>query len=102
MTRRPLTRIERQTENRHSWYLEQESKARESRGDRGAMEFWLRLTRSQIAQEIKAGRTDTWAGFALVCRLFITAMQKRAGGDRRFWDDLLKYAQDVVDANPPA
>lgn len=65
------------------------------------MEFWLRAARSQIAKEIEAGRTDTWAGFALVCRLLMTAMQKRAAGDPRVWDDLLGYAQKVVEQHPP-
>jgi hypothetical protein len=98
---RPLTRTELAKESRRGWYIGEEEKARGSRGDLGAMEFWLRIARSQIAKEIRAGRTDTWAGFALVCRLFTTAMQLRAAGQRRCWDDLLKYAQDVVDRNPP-
>ncbi|WP_245205797.1 hypothetical protein [Kitasatospora sp. RG8] len=66
------------------------------------MEFWLRVTRSQITKEIRAGRTDTWAAFALVVRLFREAMRKRAAGDERLWGDLLRYAQDVVDRTPGA
>ncbi|MGK5497302.1 hypothetical protein [Streptomyces sp. URMC 125] len=65
------------------------------------MEFWLRVTRSRIAKDVKAGRGDVYAGFTLVCRLFMAAMDKRAAGDRRLWDDLLRYAQQVVDAHPP-
>ncbi|MFI1585596.1 hypothetical protein [Embleya sp. NPDC020630] len=65
------------------------------------MEFWLRLTRSAIAKDVKAGRCDAWAAYALVNRLFLAAMQRRAAGDRRIWDDLLKYAEAVVDRNPP-
>jgi hypothetical protein len=98
---RPLTRLERQAETRRNWYTDEERKARESRGEQGAMEFWLRITRSQIAKDIKAGRSDVLAAFTLVCRLFTTAMERRAAGDRRTWDDLLKYAQAVVDANSP-
>ena len=65
------------------------------------MEFWLRLTRSRIAKDIKAGRGDVFAGFTLVCRLFMTALDRRGEGDRRLWDDLLRYAQQVVEQNPP-
>lgn len=97
---RPLTRQERSVENRQTWYSEEERKARESRGEQGAMEFWLRITRSRIAKEIKAGRSDVWAGFALVCRLFMVAVDKRAAGDRRLWDDLLRYAHQVVEQAP--
>ncbi len=66
------------------------------------MEFWLRIARSQVAKEVRAGRTDVWAGFAAVCRLFITAMQLRAKGDARTWNDLMSYAQQVVERNPPS
>ncbi len=99
---RPLTSTERRVESRRDWYIEEEEKARESRGEQGAMEFWLRVTRSQITKEIRAGRTDTWAAFALVVRLFREAMRKRAAGDERLWVDLLRYAQDVVDRTPGA
>ncbi|MCX5055089.1 hypothetical protein [Streptomyces sp. NBC_00474] len=99
---RPLSSAERSVKKRQGWLMEEERKARESRGEQGQMEFWLRLTRSRIAKDIKAGRGDVWAGFTLVCRLFMTAMDKRAAGDRRLWDDLLRYAQQVVDHNPPA
>lgn len=98
---RPLTSVERAAEKRRTWYADEERKARESRGEQGAMEFWLRVTRSRIAKEIKAGRPDAWAGFALVCRLFMAAIDKRATGDRRLWDDLMRYAQQVVEQSPP-
>ncbi|WP_344407180.1 hypothetical protein [Streptomyces longisporus] len=65
------------------------------------MEFRLRVTRAEIAKEAKAGRTDTWAGFALVLQLFRTAIQRRAAGDTRIWNDLLQYAEQVVKAHPP-
>jgi hypothetical protein len=99
--KRPLTSVERRAEFRRRWYIDEEEKARASRGEQGAMEFWLRVARSQIAKEAKAGRTDVWAGFALVCRLMMTAMQQRAAGDRRIWEDLLRYAQQVVEDHPP-
>ncbi|GGO98659.1 hypothetical protein [Wenjunlia tyrosinilytica] len=98
---RPLSSVERAAGKRRTWLVEEERKARESRGEQGAMEFWLRLTRSRIAKDIKAGRGDVYAGFTLVCRLFTAAMDKRAAGDRRLWDDLLTYAQQVVDHKPP-
>ncbi|MEW1911287.1 hypothetical protein AB0442_23040 [Kitasatospora sp. NPDC085895] len=98
---RPLTGVERGTEKRRAWYVDEERKAREQRGEQGAMEFWLRTARSQIAKDIRAGRTDAWAGFALVCRLLMTALQKRAAGDRRIWDDLMRYAEQVVAQHPP-
>lgn len=98
---RPLTSVEKAQESRRGWYLGEERKARESRGEQGAMEFWLRVTRSQMAKEIRAGREDTWAGFALVCRLFMTAMQQRTAGRPRIWEDLLTYAQGVLKDFPP-
>lgn len=97
---RPLTRTERAKESRRRWLIDEEEKAR-SRGELGAMEFWLRVTRSEITKEVRAGRADVLAGFVLVCRLFMTVMQQRAVGDRRNWEGLLKYAQDVVDRTPP-
>lgn len=97
---RPLTSAELSAEKRHVWYAKEEREARESRGEKGQMEFWLRITRSRIAKEIKAGRSDALAGFALVLRLFMTAIDKRAAGDRRLWDDLLRYAHQVVDRTP--
>ncbi|MFE3413093.1 hypothetical protein ACFXMT_33670 [Streptomyces mirabilis] len=97
---RPLTGAELAAEKRKSWLLEEERRAR-ARGDQGRMEFWLRLTRSRIAKEIKADRRDVYAGFTLICRLFMTAMDKRAAGDQRLWNDLMQYAQRVVDQNPP-
>jgi hypothetical protein len=99
---RPLTSSERSAAKRLAWYKDEERNARESRGEQGAMEFWLRITRSRIAKEIKAGRSDVYAAFTLVCRLFQAAMDKRAAGDRRLWDDLLQYAQRVVEQNPPS
>lgn len=98
---RPLTSAERSAKKRDAWLRDEARKARESRGEQGQMEFWLRLTRSRIAKDIKAGRGDVYAAFALVCRLFMEAMDKRAAGDRRLWDDLLQYAQRVIDQTSP-
>ncbi|MFJ9855282.1 hypothetical protein [Streptomyces sp. NPDC101150] len=98
---RPLTSIERSAENRRTWYTEEERKARESRGEQGQMEFWLRITRSRIAKDVKAGRGDVYVGFAQICRLFMTAMDKRAAGDARLWNDLLRYAEQVLAKYPP-
>lgn len=98
---RPLTSSEYRVENRRNWFRDEEQKARVQRGEQGAMEFWLRITRSHIAKEKKQGRTDVFAAYALVNRLFLTAVQRRAAGDRRIWDDLLKYAEAVVDRHPP-
>lgn len=98
---RPRTSAELSGERRRNWIMEEERKAVESRGEQGRMEFWLRLTRSRIAKNIKVGRGDVYAAFALVCRLFMTAMDKRAAGDPRLWNDLVQYAQQVVEKNPP-
>jgi len=96
---RPLTRQERSVENRRNWFMEEEQKARSERGERGAMESWLRMTRSRIAKEVRAGREDVLAAYSLVNRLFMVALERRTGGDRRTWDDLLKYAQAVVSSD---
>ncbi len=95
---RPLTSVEIASERRRGWYIGEENKARQSRGERGAMEFWLRLVRSQIAKDAKnepVGREETVIGFALVCRLFLTALQHRET-NRRIWDDLIGYADNIV------
>lgn len=97
---RPLSSAEAAAAQRRKWLKGEERKARESRGELGQMEFWLRLTRSRIAKDVKAGRSDVYAGFALVCRLFITALDQRVAGDERIWNDLLRYAEQVV-ANHP-
>lgn len=98
---RPLSGAERSVERRRNWLKEEADKARESRGELGQMEFWLRIARSRIAKDVKAGRGDVYVGFALICQLFITAMDKRAEGDGRIWSDLLQYAEQVVAKHPP-
>jgi hypothetical protein len=98
---RPLSSAERSAERRAAWLTDEANKARESRGEQGQMEFWLRITRSRIAKDIKAGRGDVYSGFALICRLFITAMDQRVEGDGRIWNDLLRYAEQVVAKHPP-
>jgi hypothetical protein len=98
---RPLSRIERSAQNQWAWLQKEERKAVESRGEQGRMEFWLRLTRSRIAKDIKAGRGDVYAGFTLVCRLFKEAMDKRAAGDARLWNHLMQYAQQVLEQSSP-
>ncbi|GAA3140134.1 hypothetical protein [Streptomyces echinatus] len=98
---RPLSSAERSAERRQNWLKEEAKKARESRGEAGQMEFWLRLARSRMAKDVKAGRGDVHSGFALICRLFITAMDQRVEGDGRIWNDLLRYAEQVVAKHPP-
>ncbi|MFF7928770.1 hypothetical protein ACFZDP_48340 [Streptomyces mirabilis] len=98
---RPLSSAERSAERRQNWLKEEADKARESRGEQGQMEFWLRLARSRIAKDVKAGRGDVYVGFALICRLFITAMDQRVEGNGRIWSDLLNYAEQVVAKHPP-
>jgi hypothetical protein len=98
---RPLSSVERSAERRQRWLEEEADKARESRGEQGQMEFWLRLARSRIAKDVKAGRGDVYVGFAQICRLFIEAMERRAAGDGRLWQDLLNYAQQVLEKSPP-
>lgn len=98
---RPLSSTERSAVRRQQWLKEEADKARESRGELGQMEFWLRLARSGISKNAKAGRGDVHVGFALVCRLFITAMDERAAGRERLWTDLLTYAEQVVAKHPP-
>lgn len=94
---RPLTSDEKSRNNRKSWYRGEEKKARETRGEVGAMEFWLRITRSRIVKETRAGRSDVVPGFGLVVRLFLAAMEKRAAGDGRLWADLMHNAQAVLE-----
>jgi hypothetical protein len=88
-------------DRRRSWWQKEEAHSRETRGEQGHMEFWLRLARARIAKGNRAGQSDVYAAFALVCRLFMTAMDTRDAGDRRLWEDLLRYAQQVVEQNPP-
>ncbi|MCL7430134.1 hypothetical protein [Streptomyces sp. YS415] len=98
---RPLSSAERSEQRRQNWLKEEATKARDSRGEAGQMEFWLRLARSRMAKDVKAGRGDVYSGFALICRLFITAMDQRVEGDGRIWNDLLRYAEQVVTKHPP-
>ncbi|MDQ1033636.1 hypothetical protein QFZ75_000052 [Streptomyces sp. V3I8] len=98
---RPLSSVERSIRGRNTWLQEEERKAIESRGETGRMEFWLRVTRSRIAKDVKAGRTDVIAGFTSVCRLFRLAVDKRAEGDARLWNHLMQYAQQVLDQHGP-
>lgn len=97
--RYPLTNVERSVVNQRNWYAEEERKSREGRGDLGAMEFWVRLTRARMAKEAKAGRGDVHCGFSLVCQLFLVAMDRRASGDARTWNDVLRYAEAVLEAH---
>ncbi|KNE83376.1 hypothetical protein AB0B04_19575 [Streptomyces xinghaiensis] len=98
---RPLSSAEMSAQKRLEWLQGEERKAVESRGEKGRMEFWLRLTRSRITKDIKAGRSDVYSGFTQVCRLFMLAMDKRAAGDARLWNQLMQYAQQVLEQNPP-
>ncbi|WP_199546387.1 hypothetical protein [Streptomyces sp. N35] len=100
MSRPPLNRVERTKFNRRKWQLDEAKKARESRGDTGAMEFWLRVTRADISRELKAGRADVLHAFTQVLRLFRVALARRADGDPRLLNDLLAYAQQVLDKHP--
>ncbi|WP_172387702.1 hypothetical protein [Streptomyces sp. MNP-20] len=97
---RPLTGRERASGNRRAWYLKEQEQGIAKRGERGAMEFWLRFTRSWIAKETKAGRVDVLAGFTLVCRAFTAAMQQRAAGDPRVWKSLLEFMEQIVRSYP--
>lgn len=99
--KRPLTRIERSIQGRIDWLKEEERKAIESRGEIGRMEFWLRVTRTRITQDVKAGRDDAVAGFTSVCRLFKLALDKRAEGDPRLWNGLMQYANQVLEQTDP-
>jgi len=98
---RPLTSIERSVQGRNAWLKEEERKAIEKRGEMGRMELWLRITRSRISKDVKAGRSDVIPGFALVCRLFTLAMDKRAEGDGRLWTHLMQYAEQVLEQHGP-
>jgi hypothetical protein len=98
---RPLTSVERSIQGRNGWLKEEERKAIESRGEIGRMEFWLRLTRSEITKEVKAGRGDVIAGFTLVCRLFKLVLEKRQAGDPRLFDHLMQYADTVLKQHGP-
>ncbi|MDL5206658.1 hypothetical protein [Streptomyces sp. ALI-76-A] len=93
---RPLTSVERSIQGRNGWLKEEERKAIESRGEIGRMEFWLRLTRSEITKEVKAGRGDVITAFTLVCRLFKLVLEKRQAGDPRLFDHLMQYADTVL------
>ncbi|MFJ5266699.1 hypothetical protein ACIQAC_40230 [Streptomyces sp. NPDC088387] len=98
---RPLSSIERSIQGRNSWLQAEERKAIESRGEVGRMEFWLRVTRSEISKEIKAGRGDVIAAFTLVCRLFKLVLEKRQAGDPRLFDHLMQYADTVLKQHGP-
>ncbi|MEU9072401.1 hypothetical protein AB0D60_36630 [Streptomyces sp. NPDC048306] len=98
---RPLTSVERSIQGRMSWLQGEERKAIESRGEIGRMEFWLRLTRSEITKEVKAGHGDVIAGFTLVCRLFKLVLEKRRAGDPRLFDHLMQYADTVLKQHGP-
>jgi hypothetical protein len=98
---RPLSSAESAAQKRWDWLADEERKAVESRGEQGRMEFWLRLARSRISKDIKAGRSDVYFGFTQVCRLFMTAVDKRAEGDARLWNHLLQYAQQILQEHPP-
>nr|WP_202512052.1 hypothetical protein [Streptomyces sp. SID3343] len=96
-----MTSAELRREKTREWRKRELQEARERRGEQGAMEFWLRLVRTAIAKEAKAGRADVWPAYALISRLVLTAIQRRAAGDARIWTDLLRYAEQVVDRHPP-
>ncbi|MEE1943059.1 hypothetical protein V1L54_27255 [Streptomyces sp. TRM 70361] len=98
---RPLSSVERSIQGRNSWLQEEERKAIERRGEIGRMEFWLRVTRSGIAKEVKAGRSDVITAFTLVCRLFKLVLEKRAAGDPRLFDHLMQYADTVLKQHGP-
>jgi hypothetical protein len=98
---RPLTSVERSIQGRNGWLKEEERKAIESRGEIGRMEFWLRLTRSEITKEVRAGRGDVITAFTLVCRLFKLVLEKRQAGDPRLFDHLMQYADTVLKQHGP-
>lgn len=98
---RPLSSIERSIQGRNGWLQEEERKAIESRGEVGRMEFWLRVTRSEITRENKAGRGDVLAAFTLVCRLFTLVLERRQAGDPRLFDHLMQYADTVLKQHGP-
>ncbi|MFD5398578.1 hypothetical protein ACFWJW_30755 [Streptomyces sp. NPDC127097] len=98
---RPLTSVERSIQGRNDWLQDEERKAIESRGEMGRMEFWLRVTRSRITKDVKAGRDDVIPGFTSVCRLFKLAIDKRAEGDARLWNHLMQYAKQVLEQHGP-
>ncbi|MFE0457771.1 hypothetical protein ACFW1A_00740 [Kitasatospora sp. NPDC058965] len=98
---RPQTAVERRQANQQSFYVAGEAQAVEKRGDhKGTAENWLRITRKWVAQEA-AKNSDVWLGWAMVCRLFLTALQRRAAGEPRTWDDLQDYAATVTKQFPP-
>ncbi|MFJ4931647.1 hypothetical protein [Streptomyces sp. NPDC088736] len=98
---RPLSSVERSIQGRNGWLREEERKAIESRGEIGRMEFWLRVTRSEIAKESKSGRGDVITAFTLVCRLFRLVLEKRQAGDPRLFDHLMQYADTVLKQHGP-
>ncbi|WP_327328722.1 hypothetical protein OG735_41390 (plasmid) [Streptomyces sp. NBC_01210] len=98
---RPLSSVERSIQGRNGWLQDEERKAIESRGENGRMEFWLRVTRSEITKEAKAGRGDVITAFTLVCRLFKLVLEKRQAGDPRLFDHLMQYADTVLKQHGP-
>ncbi|WP_030387949.1 hypothetical protein [Streptomyces sp. NRRL S-241] len=98
---RPLSSTERSIQGRNGWLQEEERKAIDSRGETGRMEFWLRVTRTEIAREVKAGRADVLTAFAMVCRLFRLVLEKRQAGDPRLFDHLMQYADTVLKQHGP-
>ncbi|MGW0538129.1 hypothetical protein [Streptomyces sp. NPDC003032] len=98
---RPLSSVERSIQGRNGWLREEERKAIENRGEIGRMEFWLRVTRSEITKEVKSGRGDVITAFTLVCRLFRLVLKKRQAGDARLFDHLMQYADTVLKQHGP-
>jgi hypothetical protein len=98
---RPLSSIERSIQGRNGWLQDEERKAIERRGEIGRMEFWLRVTRSEITREVKAGRGDVLTAFTLVCRLFKLVLERRQAGDPRLFDHLMQYADTVLKQHGP-
>lgn len=102
---RPLTRQERSAQNR--WDAYDVGKARERRGEKGASEEWLRLTRTLLAQAAKApgmNRDEPYEAFALVLRHFKVALEQRLNPDEEpeLWNDLLGYSRLVLEAEQQA
>ncbi|MFD6297869.1 hypothetical protein ACFWFU_23950 [Streptomyces sp. NPDC060235] len=98
---RPLSSVERSIQGRNGWLQDEERKSIESRGEIGRMEFWLRITRTEITREVKAGRGDVITAFTLVCRLFKLVLEKRQAGDPRLFDHLMQYADTVLKQHGP-
>ncbi|MFJ1757307.1 hypothetical protein [Kitasatospora sp. NPDC088134] len=99
---RPLTGEERTAHNRRAHFRKIEESAIRSRGeDKGSADSWLQILKARLVKDARAGNPDIWSGWVAICRMVLSALQRRAAGDRRIWDQVVAYAEQVCEMYPP-